>query len=309
MRSIDDVLRQVANGELSPTEALAALEAADDAGAAPPGGHDTPPPGHDTVDLGKAPPPPPDEADRPGPAGGHEGPPGHGADEHLGPGRATPLRVVRVRTPASHVEVYADPAVAEVLIADGSPLLRREGDAMVIEHAVGQFHGPGARFGFVGHLPRKLASTIPLPGLDGRIVVRMNPALLLDVEVTAVSLHVWGCEGGLRLRLAASSAKLDRVSGPLTIDALSSSVKGSVCVTGEGRIHCESSSVKLGLLPGSDVRIKARNRLGKVVLPRGRGRGGHGHNTNTNAHAVVGQGNGLLVIEGTMSSVMIGDDL
>jgi hypothetical protein len=221
-----------------------------------------------------------------------------------------PLRVIRIRTPASSVQVYADPSVAEVLVTSGSPLVRRHGDAMVIEHAVGQFTGPGARFGFVGHLPRKIASAIP--GFDECIVVRMNPALLLDVEVSAVSLHVWGCEGGVRLRLAASSAKIDRISGPLTIDALSSSVKGSACITGDSRIHCESSSVKLGLLPGSDIRIEARNRMGKVVLPR-RGRPGQGphpggeHRTHNNnrPRAVIGRGNGRLAIDATMSSVMI----
>jgi hypothetical protein len=236
-----------------------------------------------------APPPPPRPPGRPprtaAPAGAAEG----------------AARVIRLRTAATSLDVYADPAVAEVLVNSGSPRVRRDGDALIVEHAFGPPGAAGGGFAFVGGFSRRLSAAIPA-ALDERVVVRVNPALLVDVDVSAVSLRVWGCEGGLRLRLAASSAKLDGVSGPLDVEALSSSVKGSVRLTGDCRIRCESSSVKLDLLAGSDVRIEARNRLGKVVLPGRRSRG------SGELRAKVGQGRGRLVVDATMGSVMLGGE-
>jgi hypothetical protein len=203
--------------------------------------------------------------------------------------------VVRVRTLAKALEIYADPAVAEVQVTRGSPSLRREGDAILVAH--GPLDGPGARFSFVNTLRA-------IPGFDERTVLRVNPDLEIDVDVSATSLRLWGCEGGVRLRLAASSAKLDRVAGPVTVDCHSSSIKGAVRLTGESHIRCESSSVKLGLLDGTDVKIKATNRMGKVVLPR--------HRTKspgqTHGYASVGAGTGLVIIDATMSSVILGGE-
>jgi hypothetical protein len=329
MTSMEDLLRRVAEGDLSPAEALSAM---DGAGAHPPadlgedvdgyeddeepagdqpGGEPTPGP---PVDLGKAG-PVGAEADEPGPPAPPQRPrtrgsrpprpprpPGPlGAGAPPGAGDAT-ARVIRLRTAATALDVYADPAVAEVLVSSGSPRVRRDGDALVVEHDFGRTDGPGGGFAFVSHLPRRLAAAIP-GALDERVVVRVNPALLVDVDVSAVSLRLWGCEGGVRLRLAASSAKLDRISGPIHIDAQSSSVKGSMRPTGDSHIRCESSSVKLGLLSGSDVRIEARNRMGKVVLPHRRSRSANG-----DLRATVGAGRDRLVVDATMSSVMIGGE-
>jgi hypothetical protein len=308
MTEIDDVLQRVARGELTPDDALALLGPEADPepeveGDAPPG----PPP----VQLGKAPVPPPDDPTDAGRAGDdrwprrpeppswpsppppYQPPPAGERPKAEGPGSG--VRTVRVRTLAKALEIYADPAVAEVQVTRGSPSLRREGDAIVVAH--GSAEGPGARFSFVDTLRS-------IPGFDERTVLRVNPDLELDVDVSATSLRIWGCEGGLRLRLAASSAKFDRVAGPVTLDCHSSSVKGSARFTGESHIRCESSSIKLGLLDGTDVKIKATNRMGKVVLPRHRSKSaGQAH-----GYAVVGEGTGLVIIDATMSSVVMGGE-
>jgi hypothetical protein len=319
MPALDDVLQQVARGELTPDEALALLDTGPPADA----DADTEPevdPGPEPVDLDKAPeppayePPPEPVADGPVPADepAADAPPAYEpprepvADEPVAglrgpnaePGRG--VRTVKVRTLANALEIYADPGVAEVQVTSGSATLRREGDTVLVEQNRGRVPD-GGRYAFVNHLGRTLSS---IPGLDERIVLRVNPAVLVDIDVSAVSVKIWGCEGGLRLRLAASSAKFDRIAGPITIDAQASSIKGSARVTGEGHIRAESSSVKLGLREGSDVRIQYRNSMGKVVLPMGRTRTA-GSRART---ATVGRGTGRLMIDATMSSVIVGND-
>jgi hypothetical protein len=326
MGSLDDVLEQVARGELTPDEALALLDTGPQPEAvAPAGGATTGPEpaevapapaaesGTDAgaVRLDKAPEPPPYDPVTAGVAGtdppaadpGADAPPAYEPPDEPVPdapvaGRG--LRTVKVRTLANALEVYADPGVAEVLVTSGSVTLRRDGDTVIVEQDRGRVPD-GGRYAFVNHLGRTLAS---IPGIDQRIVLRVNPAVLVDIDVSAVSVKIWGCEGGLRLRLAASSAKFDRVTGPITIDAQASSIKGSARVTGEGHIRAESSSVKLGLREGSDVRIQYRNSMGKVVLPMGRSRTA-GSRART---ATVGRGTGRLMIDATMSSVIVGND-
>jgi hypothetical protein len=354
MESIDEVLHRVARGELSPAEALAALEEAgiggdervdtdarwadeddDDDGPVPwlpgagpvdeddvadlpdegdvadvledeadvgdvPDGEAEAEAGARPVDLGKAGEPPaytsppegaPPADDRPRPnRSRRRGPTG------TGPG----LRVVRLRSLAHAVDVHGDPSVAEIQVVRGRPVIHRSGDAMIVDHpgSTAATGGPGARFTFVGQLPGKIS------GIDERIVLRVNPELLLDVEGSAVSLRVWGCEGGLRLRISASSVKVERVAGALDVEAFSSALKGSVRLHGRSRIRCESSSVKLGLLPGTDVRISAHNRMGKIAMPGWRSRGGTP--TGERTRAVIGAGTGRLSIDATMSSVMLG---
>jgi hypothetical protein len=279
---LDDVLQRVAEGVLTPEEALAELDGRSVA---------------DPADAAGDPPAPPGLSELLGHAPGAEAPPP--------PDPSGILRSLKIRLPAAAVDIYADPSVAEIAVTEGSPALRREGDALVIEHRKDlSAPVPNGSFGFVASLPRILAAS--LPGTAQHVVLRVNPALFIDVEVSAGGVHVWGCEGGLRLRLAMSSAKLSRVQGPLTIEAMSSSVKGSVCITGDGRIDCESSSVKLGLLPGTDVRVEARNRLSKIALPARRNR--RRPDDTEHLQAVIGAGTGLLTIDAMMSSVMLGSD-
>jgi hypothetical protein len=136
------------------------------------------------------------------------------------------------------------------------------------------------------------------------VTVRVNPSLRLEIDSAAAALRVVGCEGGARIRLVAASLKIDRVRGQLEIDAITSSVKGTAAITGASRIAGESSSVKLSLLPGSDVRATAgSNRLGKVVLPGTPTNGAGGQ-----SESVVGNGEGTLLVEGVMSSIVLTSD-
>jgi hypothetical protein len=78
-------------------------------------------------------------------------------------------------------------------------------------------------------------------------------------------------------------------------------VKGFTQITGSGRISCESSSVKLQLQPGSDVRLTATNRMGKVLLLDA----SRETSIDLQSGAVVGDGEGQFAIDAVMSSVIL----
>src|SRR2546430_557705 len=81
----------------------------------------------------------PGRPSRPGRSGGGAG----GSDDAA-------LRAIRLRLPARAIEVYADPSVAGGHVNSGAAVLRRVGDAPVVEAPVGQVTAPGARFALVG---------------------------------------------------------------------------------------------------------------------------------------------------------------
>lgn len=292
MTTTEDVLRRVAAGELTPEQALPLLDAA--------GASATAASAEDGDGDGPA------AADPLPPAG----PPAWGTADSAEVDPA--VTAIRVHASYRSVEIIADPTVAQLTVT-GHHTVRRDGTTLVVESqdrptAPGADGEPGSRplGGFTfADLPRGLAWA--KAWTEQRLVVRVNPELPLELDAAGASVRVSGIEGGATLRVIAAALKLERVRGPLDIDALSSSVKGFAAPTGRSRIACESSSVKLLLGAGTDVTITARNRLGKVVLPTVVSTGGLVDPEVT--RAVVGQGRGELLIEAVMSSVMLtGDD-
>jgi hypothetical protein len=281
---LDAILRRVAAGELTPEEALPLIDAAQAASGST-GDSD---PGWGT---------PPASTARPG------GP----ETETTSPGREGPVKAVRMSVNYRSVDVLADPSVDQVSVSGGHSI-RREGDTLIVES--NQFHGfvefedrvraeSGGAWSF---LPRSAAWARGMKG--EHLTVRVNPTLPITIDSAGATLRVSGCEGGTRIRVVATSLKLERVRGPLELDALTSSVKGTAAITGDSRISGESASVKLLLLSGSDVRVSvASNRMGKVVLP---GRPSQGRNHQ--AESVLGNGSGRLVLDGVMSSISLSAD-
>jgi hypothetical protein len=279
----EDILRRVAAGELTPEQALPLLDAAKtpapaaDEAAAPTWG--TPPgPGYPRATGGE----PISASDRP--------------------------RLVRVAASYRSIELVADPSVDGAFVT-GEHTVRRDGEALVVEASSLPFFGDdeepaGARFSF-SNLPKTLASARNWK--NEHLTVRFNPELPVEVDVAGASVRMVGGESGARVRLLASALKVDRVRGPLDVDAVSSSVKGTLGPSGASRISAESSSVKVQLLAGTGVRIHARNRMGKVVLPSGVTKGDMVDPGIR--ESVVGDGRGELVVESVMSSVVIGADV
>jgi hypothetical protein len=326
---LDDVLRRVAAGELSPDDALALLDPpaqvpTEGAGGAPTGvpaarfyGFDPGPRrvatsavddlyadlsadlsddlrddlqgmSDDLRDDGVAW-PPPDPA-----TGVAAGSPAAGAP------------VVQLRTSYRRIHVVADPAVAELFVT-GAHSLRRDGTAFVIENPGDPSGEPdpesssfNAKYRFTA-VPFGLAR--PAAWKDERLVVRVNPMAFVDVEMAGGHLGLSGLWGGVRLRVAATAVRFGNVRGPVDIDALTSSVKGMFGPTGSSRVDLEQSSFKVQLLPGSNLRIQSRNRMGKVILPTTVSKGGLAEGTVS--ESTLGSGQDRLVIDALMSSVSV----
>ena len=306
---VDQILHQVAAGELTPEAAHALLTGsgvtptADPDTATLPGSGAT-----DTPAWGD----PRTEAPRMAgtaagaPCGTTE--PGTGrATTEPGAGDSPSGTTVKVNASYRTVEVIADSSVRELAV-EGRHTVHREDGVLVVEatdlpltFGEGREGAPtGPRFSF-DDLPRSLAWARSWKAQN--LVVRVNPALAVEIEAVGAAVRLRGLTGGVRLRLVASGATVDGLRGRLDLDAFTSSVKGSAVLTGTGRLQCESSSVKLTVGGASDVTITAHNRLGKVVLPDAVSTAGLADSETTTGR--LGAGNGRLAIDALMSSVVL----
>lgn len=305
MTTTEEVLRRVAAGELSPDDALPLLDSASTA---------TPTEDDDASD---APRPDVSEPASPPPSWGTPGESETVATGPAGDGRpAATVNVVRVLASYRSVHVVADPTVAQVAVT-GEHTVRIDDGALIVQSRdnplaglMGWFESSTRPQTFAfADLSRSLSQV--RSRLDQRLMVRVNPEMPVDLEITGANLTVSGLAGGIRLRAVASAVKLERLSGELDLELMSGSMKGTIVPTAASRVGCESSSVKLMLGPGSDLAITARNRMGKVVLPHTDApsradrtdRGGEDVST-----ARVGSGRHDLSIEAVMSSVVLTDD-
>jgi hypothetical protein len=278
----EEILRRVAAGELTPEQALPLLEAARPEAPA------SPTPATPVTDESPAEPP----------AWGT--PPGPSPAPPTGEGP----RLVRIAVSYRSLTVLADPGVEGAFVS-GEHTVRQDGDTLVVEASglpTGGDHEQPA-FSF-SNLPRTLARARDIQKQN--LTVRFNPRLPLEIDVAGASVRLVGGEAGARIRLLASAMKVDVLRGPIDLDAVSSSVKGTLGPTGSSRISAESASVKVGLVAGTGVRVTARNRMGKVVLPSGITKGDMVDPGLR--ECVIGDGRGELTVEAVMSSVVIGAD-
>ena len=299
---MEEILRRVAAGELTPEEALPLIDAANrpGAGSTATNGSEGAGAAGGSAGAGGFEAPPWGTASGPGStAGGGE--PISGSDH--------PKRI-RVAVSYRALRIIADPGVTGAFVS-GEHSVRRDGDALVVEASglplfTGDEDEPGTggRFSF-SNLPRTIAKARALQ--NESLTVRFNPYLPIELDVAGASVRITGGEAGARLRLLASALKVDTLRGPLDLDAVSSSVKGTLGPSGSSRISAESSSVKVSLLAGTGVRIHARNRMGKVVLPTVITKGDMVDPGIRDC--VVGDGRGDLTVESVMSSVTIGADV
>lgn len=202
---------------------------------------------------------------------------------------------IRVRAMTRRVRVLADPTVQTVSV-DGPHELRREGTVLVLESDRDLPFGdpfaflPSMRGGF------RLQPPTGLPfSLGADLVVRLNPAIDLDVDVTAGSLSVRGV-GRVRARVTAGSARIEDVGGPLDLHVVGGTARIDTTVRGGGnRIRCDSGSLVLRLRRDSDVRLRPDAQLGRIVIDGAEG----------GKEIVVGAGTGRLDVEVVMGSLQV----
>lgn len=201
---------------------------------------------------------------------------------------------ISVRAVGRRVRIVGEPAVATVA-ADGPHVLRRNGSVLEIS-SDGELGASLDGFTLL-RAPRTLDDFRAL-GLGKELFLRVNPGILVDVEVTAGSLNTEGVPLLGKVRVTAGGAKLldvEEVSDAL-VQAGSATVKGALR-TGRSRIRAESGSLNITLADDSNVTVHGDAQLGRISWS-----GGH---SGAGDEVVMGNGAARLDVEVVMGHAQV----
>lgn len=261
-----EILTRVARGELSPEEAVSLLEELDRAD-----------PGSQTRTATEALP---------------QAPTGAGT-----------LKEIRVERSFGGVVVIGDPEVREA-VAEGPHRAERQGDLLVIRS--GSDEEGGFVFSPRGDRWRWRWDGFQMYAPTFRTLrLRVNPDLALQIVAQAGSVRVQGMRGRISGEIQAGTAVFEDFHGPLDLSLQAGSFRGTgVLTAGESHIRSEMGSIRLHLLGGSSVQVRAHSTMGRIVLGRQEPEdvfvvGGSGR------EMTVGAGEGTLDLDATMGSVRV----
>lgn len=167
---------------------------------------------------------------------------------------------VSVRAVGRRVRIVGDASVATASV-DGPHVLRRTGS--VLEVTSDGDIGPSLD-GFILRPPRSFDDLRAI-GLGKELLVRVNPTIAVDAEVTAGALTTEGVPFLGKVRVTAGGATLDRIAeaNDVLVQAGSATIRGDLA-TGRSRIRCESGSLDITLGDRSSVTVRTDVQLGKV---------------------------------------------
>ena len=188
--------------------------------------------------------------DEPAPASGRRRPTGSkGVDR------------ISVRAVGRRVRIVGDPAVATAS-AEGPHVLRRNGSVLEVT-SDGEI-GPSLDGFSILRPPRNL-DDIRAMGLGKELYLRINPAIIVDVEVTAGHLTCEGVPYFGKVRVTAGGAELSGIAevNDVLVQAGSAAVKGSI-TTGRSRVRVESGQLTVELGDDSNVTVRGEAQLGRV---------------------------------------------
>ncbi len=212
-----------------------------------------------------------------------------------------PVARVRVTGLVHPTRILGDPEVRDAVVS-GPHQATREGDTLVVRGMPVGEHGGWFSFRWPERVPFG-AGEHPLRP----IVIRMNPALPLDVEMAAGILTVQGVHAPIHADIQAGSAKLEGVTHPLDLKVTwgTAAVEG-VLREGVSRVRCDAGTVRVVLGSGSSVRVVARSTLGKITLPGDEAGLAAGWTMGGEARQVtVGEGTAELQVEATTGAVWV----
>lgn len=173
---------------------------------------------------------------------------------------------VSVRAVGRRVRIASEPRVATASV-DGAHVLRRTGSVLEIS-SDGEL---GASIdGFTLLRPPRSLDDVRNLGLGKELFIRVNPNLIVDVELTAGSLTTEDVRFLGKVRVTAGGAKLTGIeeAHDVLVQAGQATVKGRIA-TGRSRIRCESGSLAVNLDDDSNVTVRAEAQLGKVAWAGG----------------------------------------
>lgn len=189
-------------------------------------------------------------------------PPVH--DEPAGPTGVKGTDRITIRAVGRRVTVIGDAGVATASVT-GEHVLRRQGN--VLEIAADGEVGPKLEGFSVLNPPKSLDDLRGLTFARG-LTVRVNPAIEVDIELTAGSLTVQDVPFLGRVRVTAGGVAVHgvrRITDAL-VQAGSGTFEGPIN-TGRSRLKVESGSLTLTLAPRASVTVRAQTQLGRVSWP------------------------------------------
>ena len=221
------------------------------------------------------------------------------------PARSKPVNTggvdrVSVRAVGRRVRIVGETAVA-TLSADGPHVLRRNGSVLEVS-SDGELGASLDGYSILRGVPRSVDDIRAL-GLGKELLLKVNPNIVVDVELTAGSLNTERVPHLGKIRVTAGGAKLLDVTeiNDALVQAGQATIKGSI-KTGRNRIRAESGSLSITLGDDSNVTVKGETQLGRVSWS-----GGHSGAVD---EVVMGNGSARLDIGVVMghAQVRVGSD-
>lgn len=171
---------------------------------------------------------------------------------------------VIVRSVGRRVRIIGDSTVA-TLSASGPHVLRRTGKTLEVS-SDGEI---GPNFGAFSIIrPPRSVDDLRTMATGKELVVKVNPNIPVDVEVTAGSLHTSKVPVLGKVRVTAGGASLNDVIEvtDALVQAGSATVRGDIS-QGRSRVRVESGSLTIHLGAESNVTVRAETQLGRVSWP------------------------------------------
>ena len=191
-------------------------------------------------------------------------------EEPEDPGHEAPFKAdkingvskILVKATGRKVKIIADPQVSTAAAEDVHQV-RRSGTTLEIRGDK-EFTGVVDAISWARSL-RSLDDVRAL-GIGKEMTVRVNPALVVDIELTGSSLVVSEVPHIGKVRLTAGSATMTgaRCVSDLVLQAGQATICG-LFTEGWSRIRCESGQVVVDVDPTSDVVLRADAQLGRVT--------------------------------------------
>ncbi len=207
---------------------------------------------------------------------------------------------ISVRAVGRRVRIVGETGVA-TLAAEGPHVLRRNGAVLEVS-SDGELGVSLDGFSILRGVPRNLEDIRAL-GLGKELLLRVNPAIVVDVEMTAGNLNTERVPHLGKVRVTAGGAKLLDVTeiNDALVQAGSATVKGAI-TRGRNRIRVESGSLSITLHDDSNVTVSGESQLGRISWS-----GGH---TGAGDEVVMGNGSAKLDVEVVMghAQVRVGSD-
>ena len=206
---------------------------------------------------------------------------------------------IQVRGTSRRVRIIGDPSVATVAV-DGQHTVRRDGSTLHVSGETEVVPTDGAFTLLAGGRWREVAGRLQNVGQGLELKVRVRPDLAVGVEVIAGSVQVDDVPGLDHVRVTAGSLRVTGSERPLDVLVQAGSAQIETRQTaGRSRLRCESGSMQLTLLEGSDVRVRSDVQLGRFVTePERRGR-------DRNRDVVLRTGSAEIDVEVVMGNVTL----